>query len=82
MSKRELLYDRAMKAKEPHGSGSVSFQEFVNVVSQQNNQNDFRVKFRTCIMRTIVMQEKLNAKNVEKSRISKPKREKQADTDF
>lgn len=33
LSKRELLYDRAMKAKEPRGSGTVSFQEFVNVVS-------------------------------------------------
>lgn len=33
INKRELLYDRAMKAKEPKGSGSVSFQEFVNVVS-------------------------------------------------
>lgn len=38
MSKRELLYDRAMKAQEPHGSGSVSFQEFVNVVSQQQSK--------------------------------------------
>lgn len=33
-------------------------------------------------MRTIVVPEKLNAKNVEKSRITKPKREKQADTEF
>lgn len=33
MNKREQLYERAQKAKEPRGSGSVSFQEFVNVVS-------------------------------------------------
>lgn len=33
LNKIELLYHRALKSKEPNGSGSVSFQEFVNVVS-------------------------------------------------
>lgn len=33
INKRELLYERAQKAKEPRGAGFVSFQEFVNVVS-------------------------------------------------
>lgn len=32
-NKIELLYHRALKSKEPHGTGSISFQEFVNVVS-------------------------------------------------
>ncbi|GAB0098279.1 EF-hand domain-containing protein [Sergentomyia squamirostris] len=31
LNKRELLLERARKAKGPKGSGSVSFQEFVNV---------------------------------------------------
>lgn len=34
LNKIELLYHRALKSKEPNGSGSVSFQEFVNVVSE------------------------------------------------
>lgn len=34
LNKRELLLERALKSKGPKGSGSVSFQEFVNVVSQ------------------------------------------------
>lgn len=33
LNKIEVLYHRALKSKEPNGSGSVSFQEFVNVVS-------------------------------------------------
>lgn len=33
LNKREILYERAMNAKEPKGSGYVSFQEFINVVS-------------------------------------------------
>lgn len=32
-NKIELLYHRALKSKEPHGTGAISFQEFVNVVS-------------------------------------------------
>lgn len=33
-NKREILYERAMKVKnDPKGSGYVSFQEFINVVS-------------------------------------------------
>lgn len=32
-SKIELLYHRALKSKELNGNGSISFQEFVNVVS-------------------------------------------------
>lgn len=32
-NKRELLYERAIKAKLPKGPGSISFQDFVNVVS-------------------------------------------------
>uniref|UniRef100_A0A1B0DBJ2 Uncharacterized protein n=1 Tax=Phlebotomus papatasi TaxID=29031 RepID=A0A1B0DBJ2_PHLPP len=31
LNKRELLLERALKSKGPKGSGSVSFQEFVNV---------------------------------------------------
>lgn len=34
-NKIELLYHRALKSKEPHASGSISFQEFVNVVSKK-----------------------------------------------
>lgn len=33
INKREMLYERAMKVKEPKGNGYVTFQDFVNVVS-------------------------------------------------
>jgi rhomboid-related protein 1/2/3 len=36
INKREVLYDRALKLKEPRGPGYISFQEFINVVSQIN----------------------------------------------
>lgn len=38
-NKIELLYHRALKSKEPQGTGSISFQEFVNVVSFVNISN-------------------------------------------
>lgn len=33
LNKRELLVERAINSRKPNGSGSVSFQEFINVVS-------------------------------------------------
>lgn len=44
VNKRELLYDRAMKAKLPQGPGFVSFQDFVNVVSG-NKEHKITVLF-------------------------------------
>lgn len=32
-NKREILYELAMKIKEPNGTGIITFQDFVNVVS-------------------------------------------------
>lgn len=32
-NKREILYELAMKIKEPNGPGIITFQDFVNVVS-------------------------------------------------
>lgn len=34
MNKRELLHERAKKARLPTGPGYVTFQDFVNVVSK------------------------------------------------
>ncbi|CAD7082034.1 unnamed protein product [Hermetia illucens] len=39
VNKRELLYDRAMKAKLPQGPGFVSFQDFVNVMSGKRTRS-------------------------------------------
>lgn len=38
-NKIELLYHRALKSNEPQGTGSISFQEFVNVVSSNDISN-------------------------------------------
>ncbi|XP_055377175.1 protein rhomboid [Condylostylus longicornis] len=39
INKRELLHERAMKSKLPKGSGYVSFQEFVNVMSGKRTRS-------------------------------------------
>lgn len=41
-NKIELLHHRAVNSKKPNASGVISFQEFVNVVSRNNN-NGIRI---------------------------------------